>query len=83
MKKELRRSATDCKISGVCGGLGEYFGIDSNLIRLIWVAVCLAGGSGILLYIVAAVLMPKADKKAAKKKDLKDVIDPEDDEEEE
>ncbi len=72
--KELRRSATDCKICGVCGGLGEYFGIDSNLIRLIWVGVSLFAGTGILLYFIAAVLLPKAD---TQEKDLKDVMHPE------
>ena len=60
MKKELRRSGTDVKICGVCGGIAEYFGLDSNLVRLIWAAVSLFAGTGILLYIIAAVLMPKA-----------------------
>ncbi len=72
--KELRRSATDCKICGVCGGLGEYFGIDSNLIRLIWVGVSLFAGAGVLFYFIAAVLLPKAD---TQEKDLKDVMHPE------
>ena len=58
---ELRRSATDVKICGVCGGIAEFFGIDSNLVRLIWVAISLFAGTGILLYIIAAVLMPKAN----------------------
>ena len=61
MKKELRRSATDCKLCGVCGGLGEYFNLDSNLIRLLWAAFSLFAGSGIILYIIAAILMPKAE----------------------
>lgn len=75
--KTLRRSATDCKICGVCGGLGEYLGIDSNVIRLIWVAVTLFAGVGVLLYIIAAVLLPKAD---TQEKDLKEVLHPEDSE---
>ena len=74
MKKELRRSETDVKICGVCGGIGEYLGVDSNVIRLIWVAVSLFAGTGILLYIIAAVLMPKAQ---SSQKDLKDIIQPE------
>ena len=74
MKKELRRSETDVKICGVCGGIAEYFGVDSNLVRLIWIAVSLFAGSGILLYILAAVLMPKAE---SAQKDLKEVIQPE------
>ena len=75
MKKELRRSATDCKLCGVCGGLGEYFNLDSNLIRLLWAAFSLFAGSGIILYIIAAILMPKAEEP---QRDLKDVIHPED-----
>ncbi len=71
MKKELRRSKTDCMICGVCGGLAEYFGIDSNMIRLIWVAFSLFAGTGILLYIIAAIIMPKAE---TSEKDLADVI---------
>ena len=59
-KKELRRSATDVKICGVCGGIAEYFGIDSNLVRLVWIVISLFAGTGILLYFLAAVLMPKA-----------------------
>lgn len=74
MKKELRRSETDVKICGVCGGIAEYFGVDSNMVRLIWIAVSLFAGSGLLLYILAAVLMPKAE---STQKDLKEVIQPE------
>ena len=74
MKKELRRSATDVRICGVCGGIAEYFGVDSNLVRLIWAAVSLFAGTGILLYILAAVLMPKANEP---KKDLQEVVQPE------
>ena len=59
-KKERRRSATDVKICGVCGGIAEYFGVDSNLVRLIWIVISLFAGTGILLYFLAAVLMPKA-----------------------
>ena len=74
MKKELRRSATDVKICGVCGGIAEHLGVDSNLVRLIWIAVSLFAGTGILLYILAAVLMPKANET---QKDLQEVVQPE------
>ena len=74
MKEELRRSATDVKICGVCGGIAEYLGVDSNLVRLIWIAVSLFAGTGILLYILAAVLMPKANEM---QKDLQEVVQPE------
>lgn len=58
MEKRLYKSATDRKIEGVCGGLGEYFNIDSTIVRLLWVLFCLAGGSGIIGYIIAALIMP-------------------------
>ena len=45
------------KICGVCAGIAEYFDIDPTIVRLIWAAVTLAGGSGILIYIVAALVM--------------------------
>ena len=69
---ELRRSATDVKICGVCGGIAEFFGIDSNLVRLIWVAISLFAGTGILLYIIAAVLMPKAQNEVVKQENSGD-----------
>lgn len=45
------------KICGVCAGVAEYFDIDPTIVRLIWAAFTLAGGSGILIYIVAAIVM--------------------------
>ena len=45
-------------ICGVCAGVAEYFGIDPTIVRLIWAAVALRG-TGILLYIVAAIVMPE------------------------
>ena len=71
MKKELRRSATDVRICGVCGGIAEYLGVDSNVVRLIWVAVSLFAGTGLLLDILAAVLMPKANEP---QKDMQEVV---------
>lgn len=46
-------------IDGVCGGLAEYFGVDPTLVRLLWVLFCAIGGSGILAYILAAVIIPR------------------------
>lgn len=57
----LRKSATDKTIAGVCGGLGRYFGVDPVVFRIAFVALALAGGSGVLLYIVAALVLPKDD----------------------
>jgi phage shock protein C len=59
MEKHLQRSRTEKMIGGVCGGLGEYFGIDPTIVRVLWVAVTLIGGAGILLYLVLWVIMPE------------------------
>ncbi len=49
-------------IAGVCAGLAEYFGIDATLIRLAFVVFTFMGGSGLLAYIIAAIVIPdKAD----------------------
>ena len=56
--KKLYKSSTDKKIDGVCGGIAEYFNIDSTLVRLGWVVFCALGGSGLLAYIIAALIMP-------------------------
>jgi phage shock protein PspC (stress-responsive transcriptional regulator) len=56
--KRLYRSETDRMIAGVCGGLGEYFNLDANVIRLIFVLVTLAGGSGVFVYIILWLVLP-------------------------
>lgn len=59
--KKLFRSSTDRKICGVCGGIAEYFNIDSTLVRLgVVLLSCLALGTGVLAYIIAAIVMPEA-----------------------
>lgn len=58
MEKRLYKSRTDKKIDGVCAGIGDYFNIDPTLIRLAWILFCALGGSGILAYIVAALVIP-------------------------
>ena len=46
-------------ISGLCAGIAEYFGIDPTLVRLAWVVFSLLGGSGLLAYIIAAIIVPE------------------------
>lgn len=58
MQKRLYKSRTDKKLDGVCAGIGEYFDIDPTLIRLAWVIFAIAGGCGILAYIIAAIIIP-------------------------
>lgn len=59
MKKRFVLSQTDKKLGGVCGGLADYFGIDSLIVRLAFVALILGWGSGLLLYILLWILAPK------------------------
>jgi len=57
--KKLYRSKKNRIIAGVCGGIGEYFNIDPTIIRLLWVLFTLLGGSGIIAYIVAWIIIPE------------------------
>jgi len=59
MSKRLYKSATNKVISGVCGGIAEYFNVDPTIVRLIVVILSLGGaGSPILIYIIAAIIIP-------------------------
>lgn len=59
-KIHLHKSSTDKFISGVCGGIGESTGVDSTIIRLVWALLTVVTGvaGGIILYIIAALIMP-------------------------
>jgi len=56
--KRLYRSRTDKKIAGVCGGLGAYFGVDPVIIRIVWVALVLGAGFGLLAYVIFWIVVP-------------------------
>lgn len=58
MSKKLYRVEEGRMICGVCAGVGEYFNVDPTLVRLGFVLFSALGGSGLLVYIVAAFLMP-------------------------
>ena len=58
MKKTLCRSNSNRFITGVCGGLAEYFDIDASIVRIATVILCCISGIGIAAYVVAAVVMP-------------------------
>ena len=60
MNKRLYKSNTNKMVDGVCGGIAEYFELDPTMVRLAWVLLCAAGGSGLLAYIIAAVVIPRA-----------------------
>ena len=58
--KKLVKSSTNKMICGVCGGIGEYFNVDPTLVRLLWVILTIGGfGVGLLIYILAAVIIPQ------------------------
>ena len=59
MGKRLYKSRTDKKIDGVCAGIANYFNIDPTLVRIALVLFCLLGGSGILAYIICALIIPR------------------------
>ncbi len=56
--KKICKSTTDKKICGVCGGIAEYFDIDPTLVRLVWALLIFCAGTGILAYIIAAIMLP-------------------------
>lgn len=58
MEKRLYKSNEHKMLDGVCGGIAEYFGIDPTLVRLGWVLFCALGGSGVIAYIIAAIIIP-------------------------
>ena len=57
-QKRLYRSRDNRMICGICGGLAEYFNVDPTLVRLATVLVACMVGSGILAYIIAAIIIP-------------------------
>jgi phage shock protein C len=62
-RPQLRRSSTDSMIGGVSGGLAEYSGIDPVLWRVGFVGLTLAGGAGVVIYLLLWVLMPSGPRR--------------------
>lgn len=60
MEKRLYRSNKNKMLAGVCGGIAEYFNIDPTLVRLGLILFCALGGSGIIAYIIAAIVIPQS-----------------------
>jgi phage shock protein C len=59
MNNKLYRSNRDVLITGLCGGIAEYFGIDASLVRIISLLLVLGTGFGWIVYIVGAIIVPK------------------------
>ena len=57
-RRKLYRSESDRMLGGVCGGLGDYLDVDSTLVRIIFVALALMGGPGILIYLILLLIVP-------------------------
>lgn len=60
MQQKLYRSTNDKMIAGVCGGIAEYFNIDSTLVRLFWLILGFTMGIGFLAYIICAIVIPES-----------------------
>ena len=56
--KKLERK--EGKLLGVCAGVGDYFDLDPTVVRVAWIVFIFFGGAGILLYLILALIMPKA-----------------------
>ena len=59
--QRITRSQSDRLLTGVCGGVADYFSIDPTVVRLIWIFFTLFGGSGLLAYIIATLLIPDSN----------------------
>ena len=61
MNKKLYRSRTKRALSGVCGGLEDYFEIDVTIIRLVWVLISIMSGGfpGVVAYVIAVFIIPE------------------------
>ncbi|MBS4804731.1 MAG: PspC domain-containing protein [Clostridium sp.] len=59
MTKKLYRIREGKLIAGVCGGIAQYFEVDPKIVRLLFGVFCAAYGSGILVYIIFAIFIPK------------------------
>jgi phage shock protein PspC (stress-responsive transcriptional regulator) len=70
--KRFERSSTDRLVGGVCGGLGRYFAIDATLVRIGMVALALLGGTGLIVYAAALILVPTDGEVAASPNDTRD-----------
>ena len=55
----IHKSAKDKKLAGVCGGIAEYLGVDPTIIRLAWALLAFGWGTGILAYIICAIVLPE------------------------
>ena len=63
--KKLARSRTDKKIAGVCAGFANYLDLDVTLVRILWLMLVIFGGTGVLAYFIAWIIMPEEPQRTA------------------
>lgn len=56
--RTLYRSRTDRKLAGVCGGLAQYLNVDPTIVRVLFIALTVLGGAGVVLYLAMWILVP-------------------------
>jgi len=76
MEKKLYRSQKDRMIGGVCGGLGEYFGIDPTIVRLLFVFFSLTGGPGLIAYLIFLIVVPDQSSAVSSPRPSEERVDP-------
>ena len=54
----IHRSSRDKKLAGVCGGMAEWLGVDPVIVRLAWAVLAFSWGSGVLAYLICALVLP-------------------------
>lgn len=59
VRKRLYRSRVDRRLAGVCAGIADYLGVDATLVRIAWVLFAIAGGPGVVLYVIMAAIVPE------------------------
>jgi len=55
----IHKSARDKKLCGVCGGIAEWLGVDPTVIRIAWAVLACGWGTGIILYLICAFVLPE------------------------
>ena len=66
MTKRIYRVERVRKVAGVCGGIAEYINVDPTVVRLLWILLIFCAASGILAYLIAAIIMPSESEVFAK-----------------
>lgn len=77
-RKKIYRDKDDYIVAGVCSGIAEYFEIDSTLIRVIFILLTIGGGSGVLIYLILWLIIPKEggkEMKVDREKNVKEFTD--------